>query len=110
MDISTTQIKKYLENFKEDRKADIANKIVNTEAFVNATDSPSVKILLDILSAKAWNEMNSMINIIDSGKYEEMEELRQIRRHCIGLSKIYGLIAEWNFNLNKLREHVEKMK
>uniref|UniRef100_A0A6M3LQE7 Uncharacterized protein n=1 Tax=viral metagenome TaxID=1070528 RepID=A0A6M3LQE7_9ZZZZ len=110
MDVSTTQIKRYLEKFKPELKEGIANLICDGEAFVNSFDAPSVKIVLEVISKQAHREIDQILALIREGKFNEDEEIRRIRQHCIGLNTILDIIVVWNSNLETLNRHLEKME
>jgi len=109
IDISTTQIKRYLENFKPHLKEDIANILCDGEAFVNAFDTRSVEIVLEVISGHVHNSLNSMLSMIRDGKFNDEEELRRIRQYCIEINTINTLIVHWNGQLETLNRHLGNM-
>ena len=109
IDITTTQIKRYLENFKPNLKEDIANILCDGEAFVNAFDTRSVEIVLEVISGHVHRELNDMLSMVREGKHNEVEELRKIRKHCIAIDTINTLIVQWNGQLETLNRHLKDM-
>ena len=109
MDISQSSLRKYISKFRPELRESIARVICNGEAFINAVDSPNVKILLDVITEGVVKEIEQLINLIRDGKYENEEELRRIRQHCIGINKIDEIIRNWEVKLNTLDRHLRDM-
>jgi len=106
IDISHTQIKNYLDNFRPHLREDIANILCDGEAFVNAFDTRSVEIVLEVISSHVHNSLNNMLSMIREGKFEDQEELRRIRQYCIEINTINTLIVHWNGKLETLNRHL----
>ena len=110
MDIPQTKLREYLKKIKKSSREEVANVICNGEAFVNAIDSPSVQILLDVLSERVNSEFRELLILIREGKYEDNEELRRIRQHCIGISKMDEIVRDWEVRLNTLERHLQEIE
>lgn len=109
IDISHTQIKRYLEGFKPHLKEDIANILCDGEAFVNSFDTKSVGIVLEVISGYVHNSLNKMLSLIREGKHEDLEELKRIRQYCVEINTINTLIVHWNGQLETLNRHLKEL-
>jgi hypothetical protein len=109
VDIAPSQIREYIDKFKPEQREYIATLICDGEAFVNAFNVPEIKIITDVLSEQCHMEFDKMMALIKEGKYIEHEELRRIRQHCIGVNKIFEIIAVWKTKLDQFDRHLEKL-
>lgn len=109
IDISKTKIRNYIDNFKPDVQEYVANVICNGEAFINAFEDSRVKIILEVMTETCHHEIEGMLKLIDEAKFNEEEELRRIRIHCIGIKKILDIIALWGSKINSFNRHFDKL-
>ncbi len=109
VDIAPSKIREYVETFKPQQREYIATLICDGEAFVNAFNEPKIKIILDLISEQCTKEFDELFTLIRECKYNEEEELRRVRQHCIGINKIMSIIVSWRNKLNTFEKHLEKM-
>lgn len=109
MDVPPSKIREYVETFKPHQREYIANLICDGEAFINAFNEPKIKVVLDLISEQCANEFDGLFALIREGKYNEEEELRRVRQHCIGINKIIEIVVLWRNKLNTFDKHLDKL-
>lgn len=110
MDISTTKIREYIESqVKPNFREYVANAICDGEKLVNSISSPEGESLVNILSEHIDKEIRALLNLIVAKKYDDNEELRRIREHCIAIDRIMDVVKHWTVKLNELDRHLSKM-
>jgi len=109
IDVPPSAIRDYLDRFKSEQRGYIANLICDGESFINAFDEPKIKVVLDVLSENCQMEFDRLLVLIREGKYEDLEELRRVRQHCIGVNKILEIIVQWKNKLDVFEKHIDKL-
>ena len=109
VDISHTKIKDYIDKFDPNTAEVIAHLIVSGESFVNAFESREGEVLLESVSELIEREMRGMLNLIIEQKYEDKEELRRIRQHCVAIDRFYDLIRRWKKKVEEFETRINKI-
>jgi hypothetical protein len=100
--ISSEKVKSYIEGIKPNLRDAVLKAIIEGEGLSEVLQTEQGAIFMQILNDKLFREMDSMLGLVRSRKYETDDELRQIQKICIGINKLVELIVDIGSKLTAL--------
>ena len=109
IDLSKTKIGDYISKFDPARRENVVNTLLNGEKFINLFEGDEGRIFLDLISDKVSKELRGLFSLIREGKYEDLEELRRVRQHCIAIDTLRTMLIEWAAELRTFGKHANNL-